>query len=188
MKAITLHQPWATLVAIGAKRIETRPSPPNGPMRPAGVRGYPGLTIEPGERIAIHAAARPATEGLRLENAGALVTVGYLVQDGRLLDLCNEETHPLPLGRLVATASVTAALPILEGRADLQRCLWLDEDRRLHEVTFSGERGWRLSDRESDHPLGDYRPGRWGWLLADVQAMPQPTPRIPGRQGVWSLP
>lgn len=24
MKAITLHQPWATLVAIGAKRIETR--------------------------------------------------------------------------------------------------------------------------------------------------------------------
>lgn len=24
MKALTLHQPWATLVAIGAKRIETR--------------------------------------------------------------------------------------------------------------------------------------------------------------------
>ncbi len=24
MKAITLHQPWATLVAVGAKRIETR--------------------------------------------------------------------------------------------------------------------------------------------------------------------
>jgi hypothetical protein len=24
MKALTLHQPWATLIAIGAKRIETR--------------------------------------------------------------------------------------------------------------------------------------------------------------------
>ena len=24
MKALTLHQPWATLVAVGEKRIETR--------------------------------------------------------------------------------------------------------------------------------------------------------------------
>jgi hypothetical protein len=27
MKALTLHQPWATLVALGAKQIETRSWP-----------------------------------------------------------------------------------------------------------------------------------------------------------------
>jgi hypothetical protein len=42
MKAITLHQPWATLVAFGFKTIETRTWP------------APSSLI--GERIAIHAA------------------------------------------------------------------------------------------------------------------------------------
>lgn len=44
MKAITLHQPWASLIACGAKPYETRSFPP-----PAGLIG---------RRIAIHAAAR----------------------------------------------------------------------------------------------------------------------------------
>ena len=41
MKALTLHQPWASLIACGAKRIETRSWPP------------PKSLI--GKRIAIHA-------------------------------------------------------------------------------------------------------------------------------------
>ena len=41
MRALTLHQPWATLVAMGVKSIETRSWGP-----PAGILG---------ERIAIHA-------------------------------------------------------------------------------------------------------------------------------------
>ena len=41
MKALTLHQPWASLVAVGAKHIETRSWP------------CPKSVI--GERIAIHA-------------------------------------------------------------------------------------------------------------------------------------
>lgn len=61
MKAIVVRQPWATLIALGVKTIETRPSPPNGPMRPEGVRGLPGCSLERGERIAIVAgAAKPA--------------------------------------------------------------------------------------------------------------------------------
>ena len=42
MKALTLYQPWASLIAVGAKTIETR--------------GYrPPSTLKLGERFAIHA-------------------------------------------------------------------------------------------------------------------------------------
>jgi activating signal cointegrator 1 len=43
MKAITLTQPWATLVAIGAKRIETRSWPTNyrGPLAIHAAKGFP---------------------------------------------------------------------------------------------------------------------------------------------------
>ena len=53
MKAITLHEPWATLIACGAKKIETRDwAPPRSLI---------------GERIAIHAARRePGAGNLQL--------------------------------------------------------------------------------------------------------------------------
>jgi hypothetical protein len=43
VKAITLTQPWATLVAIGAKRIETRSWGTNyrGPLAIHAAKGYP---------------------------------------------------------------------------------------------------------------------------------------------------
>ena len=44
MKALTLTQPWATLVAIGAKRIETRSwsTPHRGPLAIHAAKGFPG--------------------------------------------------------------------------------------------------------------------------------------------------
>lgn len=43
----------------------------------------------------------------------------------------------------------------------------------------------RTTDMTAELPLGHYAPGRWGWLLADVQQ----TAPIPckGRQGVFRL-
>jgi hypothetical protein len=43
MKALTLTQPWATLVAIGAKRIETRswPTAYRGPLAIHAAKGFP---------------------------------------------------------------------------------------------------------------------------------------------------
>ena len=50
MKALTLHQPWASLIAYGVKAIETRSwAPPKALL---------------GERIAIHAGRRVARAGL----------------------------------------------------------------------------------------------------------------------------
>lgn len=46
MRALVVRQPRATLIALRQKTIETRPAPPSGPMRPDGVRGLPGCSLE----------------------------------------------------------------------------------------------------------------------------------------------
>ena len=127
MKAIVIRQPWATLVMLGVKTIETRGFPPNGPMRPDGVRGLPGLAIERGERIAIVAGAKAPEQGLRLGAAGPIVTAEYLVDGGLLLELCNEQSWPLPLGSVLGTVRVDDALPVLpcppyQPATDWHRC------------------------------------------------------------------
>lgn len=43
---LTVDQPYASLIAAGVKRWVTQPSPPNGDMRPAGVRGLPGCSVK----------------------------------------------------------------------------------------------------------------------------------------------
>lgn len=43
--------------------------------------------------------------------------------------------------------------------------------------------GWMVDDQL---PLGDYRPGRWGWMLTDHQPC-QPVP-CTGQRGVFMLP
>ena len=50
MNVITLYQPHASLVMAGIKTWETRGLPPNGDMRPEGVRGLPGRRINAGDR------------------------------------------------------------------------------------------------------------------------------------------
>src|SRR5574343_1782891 len=102
-------QPWATLIALGVKTIETRPAPPKGDMRPDGVRGLPGLAISRGERVAIHAGSRrpSSAPGWTAFHGGS---EHYLRPEGRFRYL--DQPIPLPLGAVVATAVVADALPI----------------------------------------------------------------------------
>ena len=77
MKAITMHEPWATLIVVGKKTIETRSWPP------------PVYLL--GERIAIHAARRkPAQADLwMLDGVQAqtdLLPLGYVVATALLED------------------------------------------------------------------------------------------------------
>lgn len=178
MKALTVAQPWASLIAHGHKTIETRPSPPNGPMRPDGVRGLPGLAVERGERIAIHAGATGASRHTDPVPWRAL----YRANGGAVWP---------PLGAVVATAVVADALPISRGLpAPRSSESWI--------AVLGGHRTNAYLRRRSpvagiieepvtgQLPLGDFTPGRWGWLLTDVRRI-DPVP-CKGRQGVWSLP
>jgi activating signal cointegrator 1 len=97
MKALTLTQPWATLVAIGAKRSETRSwqTPYRGPL-------------------AIHAALRMGREPMRLlfqePFRQVLAAAGY------------RPSAQMPLGVIVATCTlVTCCRPEILTLTDQER-------------------------------------------------------------------
>jgi hypothetical protein len=146
MKAITLTQPWATLVAIGAKRIETR----------SWRTDYRGP-------LAIHAAKGATTDVIRLAFGepfkSVLNVAGY-----KLFSSC-------PRGALVATCQ-------------LVDCVRITNKREIYGYIIS--MGYNVVI-PPDHPecdFGDYTPGRFAWLLSDVQELPKPVPAR-GALGLW---
>lgn len=140
MKALSLTQPWATLIAIGAKRIETR----------SWSTSYRGP-------VAIHAAkAMPAwaRDFAFADPAGpALAAAGILLDD---------DCTALPRGAIVAVARLTDVVPTEQITAMSQGLL-------RHEIDF-----------------GDYAPGRYAWVLADVVALKAPV-RCKGALGLWAV-
>lgn len=108
--ALTIRQPFASYIASGRKRIETR----------AWATHHRGLLV-------IHAALRPRVEDLPRQ---AFVAVA------RLVDVVRVETLTT------------------------------------------------LSPRE--RAVGDFRRGRFAWLLFDVRVLPTPIP-YPGQQGLWPV-
>lgn len=154
MKALTLYQPWASLIAAGVKTIETR----SWPTRHRGP-------------IAIHAAKTvPAgwnAEGIALieRYKDELRRVGALVKlDDGSFDLL------LPAGAVVAVAN-----------------LWACGDYSVHTglLNLANPSGLaHISD--DDNRCGSFGPGRFGWVLDNIVALPEPVP-VRGKQGLWQL-
>lgn len=145
MKALTVHQPWASAIARGAKRVETRSfwTKYRGPL-------------------AIHAAASPLSL-LNAERHKSDLWFGVL----------GMQLATQPLGAVVAVCELTGC----ERVEDIDP-LWLDVQRSV--VRGCKARHW--TERE----LGDFTPGRFGWLLADVRLLAMPVP-VKGRQGLWDV-
>lgn len=158
-KAITLHPMYADAIAEGRKWIETRPSPPNGNMRPAGVRGLPGCAIDKYETIAIHASA-PRFE---IVGTAAVEDVAFIT-DG--------ESCPLVL------PPYYSAVNINEWRALLHQFI-------IEPIAANSD--WYSRDITDQLSLGNFWTGQWAWVLTDVQPLDEPI-RCNGRQGVWQLP
>ena len=97
MRALTIYQPWATLVALGAKPYEFRKW-----------RGVPGLF---GQRIAIHASVRKprAAEirAMRYEIGTGESSLGATAE--RIL--AGTPLSDYPLGAIVATATLGESIP-----------------------------------------------------------------------------
>lgn len=117
MKALTIWQPYATLIATGAKEHEWR-----------GWR--PPAAVPPGTRIAIHAAKTDAHLGLtrRWPFAGLLERAA----DAGQID----EPATLPLGAFVASAVLAEVIPS-EARE------WSDVEAALG-APGPGRYAWRL--------------------------------------------
>lgn len=153
MRALSLTQPWATLVAIGAKTIETR----------SFQRSYRGP-------LAIHAASGLGPVGgkrgltelfLSQPFYSTLTSAGYL---GISL---------LPLGAIVAVCDLKTVLKINE----------LAEGRR---VLMHWNCATEPLPDEPELSFGNYAPGRYAWLLANIRALPEPVP-CRGALGLWDL-
>ena len=146
MKALTLTQPWATLVAIGAKQIETRSWRTKycGPLAIHAANGFPywarKFTTQPAcyEAIRVHTSGRKFWPG----------EVAY------------------PTGAVLCTCRLVECLPV--------------EELGQRDSLF----GSPFPVSEQERSFGDYSPGRFAWILQDVQPLPLPIP-AKGALGLW---
>ena len=159
MKAITLTQPWASLVALGAKKIETRswPTKYRGPL-------------------AIHAGAGPGSLGwMQMQHLCRNVepfksTLAHLLNDRHPADV-------LPLGAIVATCELVDCVQTWPRWAAVEP--WF--------TATQGGQYWHVPPAEGgrERAFGDYTPGRYAWLLADVRPLATPIPAR-GALGLWN--
>src|SRR5262245_57317499 len=168
MRCLTLTQPYATLIAIGAKTIETR----------SWYTGYRGP-------LAIHAAAGLGPVG-GLDGLADLLceepfksVLGALIRGGdRAAEVSDARpdwitTERLPRGAIVAVC-------------DLVNCWPTSGDgyeATVDDGVISFNHWHKVSDQE--RAFGDYTLGRFAWLLANIRALPTPIP-AKGALGLWN--
>jgi hypothetical protein len=148
MKAITLTQPWATLVAIGAKKIETRSwsTSYRGPLAIHAAKGFPkearAFTADP-----------VCYEAIKLSGPHPLMNSAYPL--GAVLATC----------RLVTVKLVVHSRDALGPCADAARMLPPDEPELWFGNYESGRYAWILDDvRQFAEPIpAKGALGLWEW-------------------------
>ena len=150
MMAITIWQPWATLVAAGAKRFE--------------FRSWAAPQRFVGQRIAIHAGARPVRRSeihellIKLRGPAAVET-GLVIEPAiALLDRVATAPGVLPLSSIVCTAILGTPIRDAELAAEIGTQFMNDSDRAEH--------------------------SNFGWPLSDVRVL-EPFVPAKGAQGFW---
>jgi hypothetical protein len=139
VRALPLWQPWASLVVLGEKRIETRHW-----AAPASILG---------KRIAIHA-----------------------TKTQRELWVCDEPEFADALGRH----------GLDEGDLPLGALIGLVTVKRCAPMTAEGIARLRV-EQPNEWAFGHYVLGRFAWVLADPEPLPEPVP-WKGSQGIFSVP
>jgi len=178
MKALTLFQPWATLVSLGEKKIETRSWQTNyrGPLaihagkNPRYIQGYENMTaLEPFRGVLsargynyFHTPPWPNPAGVWGHYPPA------------------QQWDSFPMGEIVATCELIECVSV-----DL---LAQYSKFRIHEP-IALDTGYGYKRHEWDLTIqelafGDYTPGRYAWLLDNIQILSKPIP-AKGTLGLW---
>ncbi len=164
LKALTFYQPWAQLVALGVKTIETR----------SWSTKYRGP-------LAIHAGSSNEHTGGKCLDARchgvALATASRSMNHARL-----------PLGSVVAKCYLVDVLPI-ETHFDGHDCLVVDGSGSLSLVSTcepwpDESRAFMTSDVSDQLRYGDFTPGGFAWIFEEIKPI-DPIP-AKGRQGLWN--
>jgi activating signal cointegrator 1 len=174
MKALTLHQPWASLLVIGAKHHETRSWP--APQ-----------TLHTGDLVAIHAALAHDKDGWQaIRDAGRGDEAFWNLDCGHLWDAYGR----LPLGCVLGVATFAGCWPT---ETLLQTPSMLDDTERAFGDFSPGRYAWRFVPRiVLPEPIpARGQQGLWEWeppylvraelgLLTDGEMLLE---QVPG--GLW---
>ena len=150
MKTLSLTNPWGVLVAIGAKRVETRSFKTNyrGPLAIHASKGFPkyarDFTLDP-------------------DCYATMQTMGYRARYW---------TPRMPLGAVIATCN-------------LIDCVQIQASIHGNPPVTIGKWTGMLVENRNEIKFGDYTPGRWAWILADVKCFDHPIP-AKGSLGLWN--
>lgn len=140
MKTITLIQPWASLIALGEKKIETRSWKTN----------YRGPLL-------IHA-------GMKVEH-----------------DLCRQHPFIDVLLKHGIVFKDQISTGVIIAKCELIDCLKITHE---DEVFAQLENDYVVEGNE--YYFGDYTPGRFAWLLDNVEILKSPIP-AKGKLSLWEF-
>jgi len=158
MKAITIWQPWASLIACGAKKFETR----------SWATKYRGP-------IAIHAAKKDVYSIINKLPPDVAFYIPCVMKRVYKTDSKIQERLAGVQGCIIATAELTNCFHIVSN-PDFGICASVESQDPY------GLRYIIPSQREM--LFGDWTPGRYAWQLANVKMLPEPIP-AKGKQRLW---
>ena len=164
MKALTIWQPWASLIACGAKQYETR----------SWATQYRGP-------IAIHAAARYTRKwDLPVDLAK--------VADAEMAAGRCSKWGDMPFGSVIATAELVSVWRIAYNvKMDVEeaRKYPIIGERMAEDKHETVSYDYFVPSKK-EAALGDWTPGRYAWKLANVKILQSPIP-VKGKQGLWNF-
>ena len=185
-RALTIRQPWASLIALGVKTIGTR----------SWSTRYRGPLV-------IHAGkARPPCSQWEDGPFDDLDRFQYGAFTRGPLDTTVDDASwwlhdaeadavpvPMPLGAVVAVVDLVDVVPIIDGSLG-----WTEDSDTPPAAVVVSWRGSALlvdtreigpfPDLTDQLPYGDFTPGRYAWLLDNPRAIDPPIP-AKGKLGPW---
>jgi hypothetical protein len=169
MKAITIWQPWASLLACGAKKYETR----------SWKTDYRGP-------IAIHVAKKDARSIVR-ELPYEILTPIYAALY-REMGLHQGSLSGLEAvqGCIIATAELVNCWHIVYHpgtNIDIAKHIPIGAESMTNDK-HAQDFGDYFVPTEQEMMFGDWTPGRYAWELANVQMLSKPIP-AKGKQRLW---
>lgn len=171
--ALSLWQPWASLLASGAKWLDTRSWSPHPDLIGNRMAFASTGTMPKAAKDAVRHGA-PHFQAI----FDALRAAGFQIGWDR-----KKLVHNLPLGKVLCTAPVLGSYPMFDARTAAgelpERCLLIAPTRLLL-VRPEGD-----IDATSQLPFGDFAPGRVAWLLGPPTPVEGDHPAH-GRQGIWN--
>ncbi len=161
IKAITLWQPWASLLAIGAKIFETRPWSTR----------YRGP-------IAIHAARKPEDSTLEemFPHTDHMTTQEIDFMSALRSSIKDFDAGELPHGAIIATAELVDCHKIvLYGGRGISSTDpgWIETPSGIYEPT------------RKEILFGDWSKGRYAWEFKNMRMLETPIPSS-GKHGLWN--